>query len=227
MRRSIELDPLQLRLLGEVHWPHADKCSDFTAGWARGNRARPREPSASGFGIQRYGGLENRRYVRGRRAFRRHGDADRVGPPGKPRLRQTVADAKWRAACPPRTRTAQQSGAVIRKWAWSVVARLPSHISTHLRRGWHSHRLGQRRLAVSRHSQHRVAQLVVELLRQLTQNFLRLAKLCSAAVKGIEACPVEVEVNAGCSTTIIVIACLQGLRRACAIARLLVSWAAM
>ena len=34
---------------------------------------------------------------------------------------------------------------------------------------------------------------------------LMLAKVCSAAVNGIEACPVEVEVNAGYGDTIIVI----------------------
>jgi hypothetical protein len=32
-----------------------------------------------------------------------------------------------------------------------------------------------------------------------------LAKVCSAAVNGIEAYPVEVEVNAGCGDTIIVV----------------------
>jgi hypothetical protein len=38
-----------------------------------------------------------------------------------------------------------------------------------------------------------------------SHNFLMLAKVCSAALNGIEAFPVEVEVNAGWGDTLIVI----------------------
>ena len=41
--------------------------------------------------------------------------------------------------------------------------------------------------------------------RTLEHNFRMLAKACSAALNGIEAYPVEVEVNAGWGDTIVVI----------------------
>jgi mRNA-degrading endonuclease toxin of MazEF toxin-antitoxin module len=45
----------------------------------------------------------------------------------------------------------------------------------------------------------------IALSRSLAHNRVMLAKVCSAAVNGIEAYPVEVEVNAGFGDTLIVI----------------------
>jgi magnesium chelatase family protein len=45
----------------------------------------------------------------------------------------------------------------------------------------------------------------IALLRPLAHNFAMLAKVCSAAVNGVDAYPVEVEVNAGYGDTLIVI----------------------
>jgi len=45
----------------------------------------------------------------------------------------------------------------------------------------------------------------IALLTLLDNNYSMLAKVCSAAVNGIEAYPIEVEVNAGYGDTIIVI----------------------
>ena len=78
---------------------------------------RPR-PQGSGIG------RPDHRHARGaprpfgghrcRLAFHRRRDADRRGPPGKLRLRETPADLEGRAAHPAPTGTAQQSGVVVR-----------------------------------------------------------------------------------------------------------------
>lgn len=46
---------------------------------------------------------------------------------------------------------------------------------------------------------------LIDVLAGLDHNFLMLARVCSAALNGIEAYPVEVEVNAGWGDTLIVI----------------------
>jgi hypothetical protein len=50
------------------------------------------------------------------------------------------------------------------------------------------------------------SKFLIALAPSLAQNAPMLAKVCSAAVNGIEAYPVEVEVNAGHGDTIIVVA---------------------
>ena len=81
----------------------------------QGLRPRP-QGSGSGRPDHRHAGGTPRPFGghRCRLAFHRRRDADRRGPPGKLRLRETPADLEGRAARPAPTGTAQQPGVVVR-----------------------------------------------------------------------------------------------------------------